>query len=76
MPLRLWHFRTHEARWFTLPRSGLLGYEVEAGDRLNDRILHLESIIHFEEPRLARRRVEQHLDRPGVAVTNPASLRP
>ncbi len=41
--------------------------EVEAGDQLRHRVLHLEPGVHLEEEELAV--LEKELDRPGVDVS-------
>ena len=46
--------------------ADLLQHEVDTGDRLGHRMLHLQTGIHFDEVELAV--LEQELDRSGAAI--------
>ena len=44
-------------------------HQVDAGDHLGDRVLHLDARVDLDEVELAAVDVEQELDRPGAAVS-------
>ena len=48
-------------------------HDVDAGDLLRDRVLHLDPRIHFDEEKLARVGVDKELDRAGVFVAGRAA---
>ena len=46
----------------------LLGDEVDAGDRLGHRMLHLDARVHLEKVELSRCGVDEKLDGAGAAI--------
>ena len=49
----------------------LLGDEVDAGDHLGHRMLHLDARIHLEEVELVARDIDQELHRARAAILQP-----
>ena len=48
----------------------LLGDQVDAGDQLGDRVLHLDPGVHLDEEELAAVGVDQELNRAGAAIAD------
>ncbi len=46
----------------------LLGDQIDAGDRLGDRMLHLDTGVHLQEIERVALHVDQELHRPGAAI--------
>ena len=57
-------------QWLAFGDAQLELDEVEAGDELGHRVLHLEAGVHLEEGELARGLVEQELDGAGADVAD------
>ena len=58
---------------FAVGDAELLGDEVEAGDRLRDRVLDLDAAVQLEEEEVVS--LDHELDRPGAAVADRAAER-
>ena len=57
----------------TLRDENLGAHQVDSGDHLRDRVLHLNSRIDFDEIKLRGVHIVKKLDRSGIAVTGLAS---
>ena len=53
----------------------LLGHQVHPGDRLGDRVLHLDAGVHLQEVERAAPGIDEELHRAGAAVVQPAGVR-